>query len=318
MPDVLTAYQQIHRRLMVLCISPFAANNQHLRTTIWNTVYTFTVIGAYEIVLWFVVYSELLKFNVTAYSMVELLLNVAAVAMASCFPMTALFGYFSRHNQIALLQSIAKRDAEFSVDHVEVAGHCRRALRKFNRTFYSFITFKLLALLATMIMLGNRISLCIFFVCYSVSDSVFSIYVSYVCFCGGLVATRYESFIRRLQRFSENATTNRRRGEAFVGFLREIDVLHGLKKHLYKTFGSVMLFTIFFTSISLAIGVYGVIIAFDRTQSGWVILITVLFYALWMCSYVMRMVALGHVYEIFGRQVYYTFDMQRYTGKNNS
>lgn len=298
----LLSFQKINNRLLLLCVCPFIVKPhiQRLHTRIWHLLYALTVILVFETILWFVIYSELLAFDYAKYTMVELSLNVAAVSMACCFPVTAIFGILSRRKQIELLHSIVDLDEEFVNDQRIIEIRCRQSLRTFNRSFVIVVIFKCIAWLATIIVLGDTYTRCIFFACYSLSDGTFTIYINYVSFCGKTVATRFEMFIQRFQDFAQKDVFHH---DIFMDYLRELNALYQLKERLYGAFGSIALFTIFYHSFTLAIAVYGIIITFDQAHSVWVSLITLLLYLIWMSTYLVRMIVLGHVYDVFGSQV---------------
>lgn len=301
--DVLSSFNRINRCLRWLNVCPFTVNSNtnRLHTTAWNSIFTCTVILTYYAILCFAVRSELPQTDLSTYTMVDWLLNVAAVSMASCFPLTAMFGHSSRLSQIELLHTIADLDIAFPHDASAIEAHYRHTLHKFNRSFVGIVIFKPIAWLGTSIVMGNSLTRCIFFACYSLSDAIFTIYINWVCFCGEIVAARFESHSKRLLDCLQ--CHDGRRQDDFSDCLRELDALHQLKNCLYRAFGSIVLFTDFYHSFALAIAVYGIIIAFDRTQSTWMILATLILYAIWMSMYLVRIVVLGHVYDVFGIQV---------------
>lgn len=305
MVSFLSIFAQINSMLFVLCVCPFTVNRtrNRLHTNYHHILYVTIVLLIYQTVLWFVMYSELLVFDFANYTMTELLLNFSAVSMAFCFSIIVFAGLQSRCDQMRLIQSLVDLDRELADGQSALYMVCGKLCRQFRRQLIGIAIYKLLSLLATILLLADTLSRGLFFACYTISDCTFTVYVNYMAFCGRMVVLRYEIFVKRFQAAMERSTIEQ---SQYTRLMKNLNALFQMKERLYRAFGSMILFTMFYHCFTLAIAVYGIIITLNRSDDFLAILIMLLLYCLWTLPYFGRVFVLGHVYDAFGLQVIFS------------
>lgn len=305
MVSFLSIFAQINSPLFVLCVCPFTVNRttNRLHTNFHHILYVTIVLLIYHAVLWFVMYSELMVFDFANYTMTELLLSFSAVSMAFCFSIIIFAGLQSRCDQMALMQSLVDLDREL-VDQSAIYVECEKLCRQFRRQLFVIAIYQLLSLIVIILTLANTLSRGLFFACYTISDGMFTVYVNYMAFCGRMIVLRYEIFVKRFQVTMERSTIEH---SQYTGLMKNLNALFQMKERLYRAFGSMILFTMFYHCFTLAIAVYGIFITLNRPEDFLVILIMLLLYCLWTLPYFGRVFVLGHVYDAFGSQVIFSY-----------
>lgn len=301
----LSIFASINSPLFLLCVCPFTVNynTNRLHTDYGHIFYIALVVLAYETVLWFVMYSELSTFQFANYSMSELLLNLSALSMVFSFLINIFASLQSRLAQMDIIHGLVNLDKHYPDDQFEIDVACQKSCQKFRRQLVIIAVYKMVSLLGTIIFVANTVSRSLFFVCYSISDGIFTVYINYIAFCGQMVILRYEIFIKRFQTILKGFTIN---PNQYVDLLHNLNALFAMKERLYRAFGSMILYTIFYHSLTMAVAVYAIIITLNRLDDFLIICIMLFLYFLWTLPYFGRVYVLGHVYDAFGLQVIYS------------
>lgn len=296
--SVLESFATINRPLFLVCVCPFLVDQKSSRliTRFSHIFYIIINLIVFEAFLWLSVSSEIEKYNPDEHTLSGLFVYVTALFMVRSYSALAIFSLLNRYDQIRLLERIVESDDGIEKDAFALRISNEKLSRNFLMQYSSIVLYVCITLLISTIVFVDDLPRFLFIICYAMADITFTVYVFYVAYCGRLITKRYELFNKHFEAAMLATTLDE---DIYIDLLRKYEGLFRLESRLQKAFGAIVLFTIFYHSVAIAISVYVIIIELNYVSDG-----TIFLYIVWTLPYIIRMTVLGHVFDVFGSQVF--------------
>lgn len=285
--------------LSLMCICPFRLDKTtgKLHSKWHHVLYPILSLLFYEVILLFSSYFKFSHGALVQTNLSQGSILITWVMLARSFSIGVILSLLNRNNQIELFYKLLRFDRSVMVKlNRSISFH--EPVRTFIWTCISTAIYNYLIYVFLAIYFNDNVCTVIFYLCCTHSDVYFSIYLLYVVFWGKLYVKRFNVVNDAL-----HSLLLRRRilHKALENVLELYTELWEIRRLIETTFGSILFYTIFYHSLTIAVAVYALI-------NSCVIHVKNFYEDLlvdtsWLFPLFLRGWYLGQVYELFGNQV---------------
>lgn len=298
MPNLVDSFRATNNFLAYLCICPFHIDKRtgKLESCRRHIVYHMCSLVIYECVLLFSAYFKFLHGMHTSLSQGSVL--ITWIMLARSFTIGVLLSLANRNGQIALFNRFDAFDrlARILLNRSLGYNHLIRQMILINYTVFSY---NYVVYIALALYYKDNFNTVLFYMCCTHADVYFSIYLLYISFWAKLYVQRLMAVNDGLERLLHRRRILHKAMENLLDLYNDIFDIRSL---IEKTFGSILFYTIFYHSLTIAVAIYALINScmlnvhnfYEDLVSG----------LLWLVPLCLRGWYLVHVFHPFGDEVF--------------
>lgn len=299
MSNLIDSFASTNTFLSYLCICPFKFNSvtKRLECHRYHIIYHILSLILYEIILLISAYNKFMHGMLVQTNLSQGSVLITWVMLARSFTIGVILSLANHTNQIELFNKLCRFDRNLMVTLHRQMTYTKsiRHLAKLSTmvVIYNYAIYIILA-----IYYNDNLCTIIFYACCTHADVYFSIYLLYISFWGKLYTYRFSTINDALRRLFEQPRIFHKTMENILQLYNEISEI---REAIEQTFGSIIFYTIFYHSLTIAVAIYAIInsciIHVDNLYEDLVVGLT------WLIPLGLRGWYLVCVFDTFGEQV---------------
>lgn len=299
MANFIDSFEITNKFLSLYCICPFHLDKQchKLRSRPCHIIYHILCLLLYEVILLFSAYFKFMHGVFIQTNLSQGSILITWVMLARSFTIGVILSLCNRNNQIHLFYKIVKFDKSIRSKLNQSMPYVQ-PMQSFVALIYVAVIYNYSIYVILAFYYSDNLATVVFYMCCTHADVYFSIYLLYIAYWGKIYADRFDVIndafrvLLRRPRILHNALEN---------MLELYNDLFDIYRWIGKTFGSIMFYTIFYHSLTIAVATYALINSCVIHVSNLVEDLVVSL--LWMIPICLRVWYLVHTYESFGMKV---------------
>lgn len=301
MSTVIECFESTNNFLICLTICPFLLSRGGRRSEFRLTPIAFhlTFLSLYVIVLLISAYYTFMYANFVFTKLSECSIVITYIMLAQSFPIGVIISLINRKNQIKLFYKIDRFDMSIQATlcrSLKNNAHFRRMVcLSGSSIIYSYLMYIISA-----IYFEDNFPTIIFYACCTHSEIFFSVYLLYISLWGHLYVHRITIVNDNLQRLLQQPIVLHTALESLLGIYQHLFEIRAL---IERTFGSILFYTIFYHSLTIAVAIYTLVYGcLMHGENFYENLITGM---AWMMPLCWRGWYLVHVFQPIGDEVWH-------------